>query len=472
MVIKFYDRENELKFLNDAYNKIDAKSMFLVLYGRRRVGKTELVKKFIDGKPHLYAFLEPKSEKEILGELEEQCREFTGTRPRFESFDEFLNFIFKIDNAIVVLDEFQNLLKINPVILSKIQKYWDRHEKDSSIFLIAIGSYTGMIKRIFTDRKEPLFGRADFLINLKPFSFFQSREFLERNLEESFKIFAVFGGVPKYLIYAYLYRENSPLEIVERLFITEPAPLREEGKNILLLEFGSEHKGYFSIIEAIAGGRAVQKEIVDYTGLRKDTVGKYLHELVNVYGVIKRDYPVTERRTSSRVSRYFIKDNFYRFWFKFIYKNLSILESDPGRFTKIIHQQINALYGIVFEKVAKEFLIELNKRKRFPLRFSKIGSWWYGGEEIDLVALNEETKDVVFLECKWSMVDAGRAKKIIADLKRKATFVSWYNSRRKEHFGIIAKRIDGKEELKKQGYLAYDLRDFEKLLPGPSVDHP
>ena len=112
------------------------------------------MKKFVENKPHLYAFIEPKSEKEILNELEEQCKIFSGVRPGFDNWEDFLDFVFKIDKAIVILDEFQNFLKINPIVLAKIQKYWDKYEKNSHIFLITIGSYTGMIKKFLQTEKS------------------------------------------------------------------------------------------------------------------------------------------------------------------------------------------------------------------------------------------------------------------------------------------------------------------------------
>jgi hypothetical protein len=465
MVIKFYDREKELDFLEDVYKKIKTKSIMLVLYGRRRVGKTELIKKFSEGKKFLYIFIEPKPERELLNELEERSKDVLGVKPKFEDWDEFFTFIFReLEDGVLVFDEFQNLLKVNPLIFSKIQKLWDEHQSSSRVLFIVVGSYVGLMKKIFTDRKEPLFGRADFLFNLKPFTFFQTCKFLGRPIEECIQLYAIFGGIPKYLLYSFLYKEK-PLRLAENLFVEEPAPLRDEGKHILVMEFGSEHKGYFSILEAIAAGKATQKEIVDRTGLNKDTVGKYLYELINIYGIIKRDYPLLKKK-SPRFSRYFLMDNFYRFWFRFIYKNLSILESDPDGLIEIMREQMPTYIGVAYEDVARELLVEHSRSEKLPFKFSEIGKWWHREEEIDLVALNEKNKEIAFFEVKWRSLQKRDIERVLENLKMKASLVKWRNTTRKEHYGIVAKKINAKykQRLREQGILAYDLTDIEDVL--------
>ena len=463
MVIKFHDREKELHFIEDAYEKRSIKSIMMVLYGRRRVGKTTLIKKFIDGRKFLYLFVEPKSEKELLTELEDSLTNMLGIRPRLDNWDDLLRLIFTdIKNCIIVFDEFQNFLQIDPEFYSKLQKYWDEYHLTSQIFLITIGSYVGIMKKIFTDKKEPLFGRADFLFNLKPFNFFETHRFIDRSVEETCEIYAIFGGVPKYLLYTMLYFEKT-MSLIDKLFIDEPAPLMEEGKNILIMEFGSAHKGYFSILEAVAQGKTVQHEIVTHTGLNKDTVGKYLYELVHAYGILKRNYPVTAKKKSPRQSRYMISDNFYRFWFRFIYKNQSILISNPDAFKALIARDINTYYGFVFEDIAREFLIELNKQQnRLPFSFLHIDKWWHREEEIDLIAF-DEGNNILFCEVKWKNLSMQGSIHILDELKRKAKSVNWKNSGRVEHFAIIAKNIKGKSEIQKKGYLAFDLDDFKEI---------
>lgn len=456
MVIKFFDREAELKMLEDVFKGVRFKSGFVVIYGRRRVGKTELAKKFIEGKKFIWLFVETKSERLILDDLEKEAEKIIGIKPRFGNWDEFLDFIFSKKDIILVFDEFQNFSKIDSAFFSKMQRRWDEHHRKSRIMIIAIGSYVGMMKKLFYDSKEPLFGRADAMLNLKPFNFVQTCGFLKSigvgmKKEDVMKVYSLLGGVPKYLLYLAQFSLKTPDDVIENLFLKPPGILMEEGKNILAMEFGSEHRGYFSILEAISAGKVLPKEISDYTSLEKDTVAKYLHELYHEYEILKKELPVTEDRT--RDTRYFIRDNFFNFWFRFIYRNAGRIELGSGR---EIFGEINSFFGRTFEDAAAEFI----SAQKLPFAARKIGRWWRKDREIDIIALNEKTKNIAFFEVKWQNLERKDAEKILAGLKEKSAFVGWNLTARKEYFGIVAKKIKGKAELRKSGYLAFDLDDF------------
>ncbi len=321
------------------------------------------------------------------------------------------------------------------------------------------------IKKIFKDTKEPLFGRATMLFNIKPFNFFDSFTFLNAffnlEIEDASKFYFIFGGVPKYLLLAGQMGTDDPVETFKKLFI-DTKILTEEGKNILTLEFGSEHRSYFSILEAISSGNATPKEMSDYTGLQPGAVSKYLHELVNNYEIVIREKPLIMSRT--RDTRYFLMDSFFNFWFRFIYKNSRLLEINPEKAFELIMKDINSYFGKAFEKQAVEFLIEMNRKGLLPFEFMDIGRWWHKTEEIDIITLNKERKEISFFECKWSSLDSTEVEIILAEIKRKATLVNWYNARRKERYGIIAKDIRDKEKLKGMGYIIFDLRDFVPFL--------
>lgn len=459
MVIKFHNRENELKTLEDFFAKIGFKSNFVVIYGRRRVGKTELAKKFLEGKKAIWLFVEPKSDSLILEDLENEAEKLIGIRPRFENWDDFFKFVFSQENIVAVFDEFQNFSRANPQLFSKMQKHWDECHRKSKIMIIVIGSYVGMIKKLFYDKKEPLFGRADMMLNLKPFDFRQTCGFLKHfgiriEKEEAMKIYSILGGVPKYLLYLAQFGLKTSEDIIKTLFLNPPRILLEEGKNILVMEFGSEHRGYFSVLEAISVGKVLPKEISDYTNLEKDTVAKYLHELYHEYEIIKKESPINGKK---RDTRYFIRDNFFRFWFRFIYKNMGKIELDSAHAYKEISDDINSFFGRTFEDAAKEFI----SLQKLPFAVQKIGRWWHKDKEIDIVALNEKSKDIAFFEVKWKTLDKNESEKIIEELKNKSQFLSWNLSNRKESFGIIAKQIKGKDELRRSGYLAFDLEDFD-----------
>ncbi len=463
-MVGFINRKNEIRILEDIYSS--GSSSLVVLYGRRRVGKTELSREFIKGKRAVYIFIEIKPEALIFKDLEESLEEILKVKPRIESWDDFFSLVFEQkEKLIFVFDEFQNLSKVNPGIFSKFQKYWDLNHNESQHMFLIIGSYVGMIKKIFKDTKEPLFGRATMLFNLKSFNFFDSYAFLkfffQLETEDASKFYFLFGGVPKYLLLAGQMGTSDPMETFKRLFI-DTKILAEEGKNILTLEFGSEHRSYFSILEAISSGNATPKEISDYTGLQPGAVSKYLYELVNNYEIVIREKPVIMSR--ARDTRYFLLDNFFNFWFRFIYRNSRLLEINPEMAFELIIKDINSYFGKAFEKLAAEFLIEMNRKGLLDFEFMDIGRWWHRTEEIDIITLNKEKKEISFFECKWSSLNVEEAETILAELKRKAALVKWHNARRKERYGIIAKGIDDKEKLKSMGYLVFDLGDFAPLL--------
>jgi len=457
-MVRFFNREHDISILEDIYAV--PSSSLIVLYGRRRVGKTELGKEFIKNKKSVYLFIETKPDKLLLKDLGESLGQIMGIRPRLDDWDDFFTLIFKIpDKMVIVFDEFQNFTKVNPDFFSKFQKHWDAHHRETQHMFIVIGSYVGLIKKIFQESKEPLFGRATLLFNLKPFTFADSfgflRGYLDIGIEEAMKIFFILGGVPKYLLLAGEFGTADAMETFKKLFI-DTGMLMEEGRNILVLEFGSEHKGYFSILEAIATGKVTPSEISDYTGIPASTVSKYLHELLYNYEIIKKEEPVIKTRVRS--GRYFLNDNFFRFWFRFIYKNYGTFEIDPEMGEDLVKKEINAYFGTAFEGVAKEFLIDINKKDALPFRFLNIGRWWDKDVEIDLIAFNKKSRDALFCEVKWKHLTRHEAEQVIERLKEKAGKVK---GKWNEHYCLIARKIDGKENL---GFLAFDMEDIEQSI--------
>lgn len=453
-MVNFFDRVNELSQLEEIYGA--PASSLVVFYGRRRIGKTELGKEFVKGKKSLYLFVETKSEELLLRDLEIELGTITGVRPRLDSFDDFFTLIFDLQEKLVIIfDEFQNFAKVNHDFFSKFQRYWDLHHRESRHMFIVIGSFVGMMKRIFEESREPLFGRATYLFNIKPFPFADSYTFLNGlkpfNPEEAMKTYFLLGGVPQYLLLAAQFSEPEALRVFEKLFV-ETQILREEAKNILVLEFGSEHKGYFSILEAIASGKTVPAHIEDYTAMPHGTVAKYLNELTYKYEIVKKEEPVI--RGGTRNSRYFMQDNFFNFWFRFIYKYYGTFEIDPDLAESIVKKDLNTYFGYAFEDVAKEILIILNKRQKLPFRFTEIGKWWNKESEIDLIAFDKVSRNALFCEVKWKHLSEKQALSIIENLKGKSKKV---DGKWKANYCLIARKIDGKEN---PGFLAFDLGDI------------
>ncbi|MDT7864736.1 MAG: ATP-binding protein [Thermoproteota archaeon] len=211
---------------------------------------------------------------------------------------------------------------------------------------------------------------------------------------------------------------------------------------------------YKLILEAIAFGKTKINEIKDYIGVKRTDITPYLKNLIEVK-MVKRLVPITEKE-KSRYGRYYISDNFLKFWFRYIYENLSSIEE--GIFdVNTIKQNYNVYLGEVFEEVCRQFLIR-NREKIFP--FTKIGKWWYKDKEIDIVAFNEQSKEILFCECKWK--EEVDAKEILQELKEKAQYVDWNKNERKEYYAIFAKSFKNKAEDK--DVFHFELKDIEECL--------
>ncbi|WP_457752403.1 ATP-binding protein [Thermococcus sp.] len=458
----FYDRERELEKLKDVYSYPG--SSFIVIYGRRRVGKTALVREFLKDKLGLYFFVGEKDEtlllEEWVGEVEEKRSGHLPSyvKPKFDSLEELVEFLLDFSRErklVLVFDEFQNFRVVKPSFFSSLQRLWDEKKETSNLMFIAVGSYVGMIKRIFMDRKEPLFGRADEWMKLKPFDFWTAwgfvRSLVEINPRHFVELYSALGGMPRYLLYVPRYYRGDSIEAIRGLFFDEFAPLREEGLNVLKLEFGRYYRSYFSILEAVSLGYVTPKEISDGTGLKPLTVGKYLSELTNHYEYLVREVPVTENPLKTRKVAYRISDEFFNFWFRFIYHNYTALEEDPGKVFERFRAEFPAFVGKTYERIAREFVKGLN----LGFKPERIGRWWYKGEEIDVVAYDR--KNVILFEVKWRDLSTKDAKRVLKGLEEKAELLPLRGNYR---FGIIARELEGKDELREEGFLAFDLDDL------------
>ncbi len=462
----FYDRERELEKLEEVHSRPG--SSFMVIYGRRRVGKTALAREFLKGKPGVYFFVGEKDEALLLeefgGEVERALSGYLPAylKPKFSSVEELMEFLLDFSREqklVVVFDEFQNFRSVKPSFFSSLQRLWDTKRDSSNVTLLAIGSYVGMIKRIFMDRKEPLFGRVDEWMKLKPFDFWEAYGFVKGFANVSprdfVELYSVLGGMPRYLLYLGHYYGGNVIAAIEKLFLDEFAPLREEGLNVLKLEFGRYYRSYFSILEAISLGHVTPKEIGDRTGLKILTVGKYLSELTNHYKYLKREVPATEDPNKTRKVVYSIRDEFFNFWFRFVYHNYQHLEEgDIETVRNDLERNFFAFVGREYERIAGEFL----RRTDLGFKPIRVGRWWHRGEEIDVVAYDRN--NVALFEVKWKDLGRRDARKILRDLERKGSLVPLKGERR---LGLIARVVKGKDELREEGFLIFDLEDLLSL---------
>ncbi|MFH0985909.1 MAG: ATP-binding protein [Candidatus Omnitrophota bacterium] len=415
--MKFYDREEELAELEKLLGQTAKSSHMAVLTGRRRVGKTLLSLEFVKNKKYLYFFVSKKSETLLCEEYAGEIRRLfpdAAIADGIRSFKDLFHLLLVLardESFTVIIDEFQEFTHINPAVYSEIQKLWDLNKTQSRLNLICVGSVYSLMHKIFEGAKEPLFNRADRILTLKPFPLKVLAQVLcdykAENTRLLFDYYLFTGGSPKYIDLLVENKAFSVKEILD-LMIAADSPFINEGKNLLIEEFGKEYGTYFSILEMIASGKTGRSEI---ESILETNVGGYLDRLEKDYAVIERRKPVNAKQ-NSKTQKYVITDNFLNFWFRFVYRNRSAIET--GNF-KYIKDEILWNYSTYSGKILERFYRALFAETG---RYNRIGSYWDRSHqnEVDLVAINDMKKEMVVAEVKLN------PKKInIEDLKRRAS---------------------------------------------------
>jgi AAA+ ATPase superfamily predicted ATPase len=452
----FIDRERELSLLNERSGSNRAE--FIVIYGRRRIGKSELIDQFIKNNGiRLLAREESKTLQlrifaqklgEFFGDELMRKTEFTG----WDGFFEYLS--GKADERIIIaIDEFPYLIKEDPAIPSILQDYWDTKLKETNIFLILCGSSISMMESKVMGYKSPLYGRRTGQLLLKQIRFIHTLEYI-KNFERAVEFYSVFGGTP-----AYIMETNPEKDIftnIENNILREDSFLYRDVEFVLRQEL-TEPRYYFSILLSIAKGNHRIGLIANDTGLSISIVNKYL-SVLNDLQLVYRRVPVTESY-KSRKGMHFLADNLFDFWFRFVYPDMEEIEKGKGAMVvQGIKPQFNQYVGKHFENIVQDILEVLNERELLPFRFTKIGKWWHKEKEIDVVALNEKNKDVIFCECKWR--DNVNAPEIIRNLREKAGFVPVGSE--KEYYMVFAKSFRKRTE--EEDVILYDIEDMKRLL--------
>ena len=399
LVMKFYNREKELAYLRKIGEDAVRSSRMTVIVGRRRIGKTKLIKEAYPQR--VYLFISKKNEALLCEEFvtiiqNELGIEVFGTFDKFRDLFAYMMNLAKNTPFTLVIDEFQEFLAINSTLYADMQNIWDSHKDRSHMNLILSGSIYSLMKKIFEDKKEPLFGRADHKIHLKPFGVETLQEILADNHpgysdEDLLSFYILTGGVAKYVE---LFVDNGALTFEAQLAMVfdENSLFIDEGKNLLIEEFGREYTTYFSILSLIASSKTSRSEIESILG---KNIGGYLDRLENEYTLIKKIKPIFAKE-GSRTLKYEIIDNFFHFWFRFIYKNRSAIEIENYAYVRSIVQRDFATYSGRF---LEKFFIE---RLKTTGAFSAIGTYWEKGNqnEIDIVAVNEDEKKMLIAEVK------------------------------------------------------------------------
>ncbi|GAB6134657.1 ATP-binding protein [Thermococcus prieurii] len=449
---KFVDRERELKTLNELYEKTGF--TLVLVTGRRRIGKSRLVREFLKDKEAIAVQFEKRVWEYNLAKLNRAIGEhFKIPVPNFATFTDAFRFIVSQTGGrlVVFLDEFSYLLRYSEVE-AEFQSIVDEVLPESDVMLILSASSVGLLKRSFFDYSSPLYGRSDATLNLQPLRFRHLFEwFPSLAPEDAVKLYAVTSGVPRYL--ELLSGRDIEGEIT-RNFFDPNAFLFREAKELLEEEF-REPETYYTVLEAVARGKTRVNEIAGYSFIEPKNTARYLRILEDL-GILKRELPIG-RKAKRGIYRF--KDLYFAFWFRFVAPYFEEIESGfPDGALEDFKRDFNRYLGFAFEDIAKQFLIELNRTEKLPFKFTKIGRWWHRGEEIDLVALNERERKALFVEVKWKDLSEREARGILKDLERKAKvtgFESW-----EELYGLIAKGVEGKEGLREESYPVWDLKDF------------
>ena len=450
MISKFINRVAELNILEKEWKNLPS---FVVISGRRRIGKTRLLEEFSRDKKTLF-FTFPETIKPLqIKEFLEKASKTLNDRwllklNTYNWYDIFDYISDRIKGEMcIILDEFSYAIKSDRKILSDLQRVWDHKFSKSDIMLIISGSLLGMMKDDVLSHTSPLYGRRSRDILLGELSFFDSTKFF-KSFDLGVEMYLLLGGVPEYLKVASKY--SNPKDFLLNEFMSKTGYFYREPYYILSQEL-KELKTYFSIISAIALGNSKAEEIASWVGIEARKIYPYLETLMRL-GFVERLTPITVTR---RVGIYKIRDNMLNTWFNFVYQNREEIEMERPT---LDDNFLKTFQGNIFEKVAREFLIE-----ELGSKFQKIGKWWYGDKEIDIIAINDKTKEIYFFEIKWKKLGIRDTKTILNHLREKSRFVEWNKDERREYYGIIAKSIREKEMFREKGYICYDLRDFEKL---------
>ena len=342
-IMKFYNREKELEILTKADKLKAKKSIMTMLIGRRRIGKTTLALQNFSKDKVIYFFVSKKNEQllceEFIEELSNKLEiKVFGKLSKFEELFEYILELGKTKTFTLIIDEFQEFFRINESIYSSIQKLWDLNKNKTNIHLITCGSVYSLMKKIYEDKKEPLFGRSDFKIDLKPFKVSVLKEILKDNNaysnENLLDFYLLTGGVAKYIELFTLHKSFDLNSMIDT--IIEPNSIfLDEGRNRLIEEFGKEYGTYFSILSLIASSKTSRSEI---ESILERNISGHLSRLENDYNIIKSIKPINAK-PNSKVQKYEIVDNFLAFWFRFIFKYQSLIEAE--NFDRLKEKRLN-----------------------------------------------------------------------------------------------------------------------------------
>lgn len=404
----FIGRQAELRFLEDKYHTDDGQ--LIVLYGRRRVGKTELLRKFCEGKESIFYSCTESLDTQQLATFSERILQKNIPASKyistFNNWEQAFSSITELPGAekkLLIIDEFPYMVKGNSTIPSILQNLWDAQLKNANVMIVLCGSAMSFIEKEILADKNPLYGRTTGILKVLPLDFYDSAKFFPNySMEDKITAYSILGGIPHYL--QQFDNSLSLEENVRKSILTRGSILYSEVEFLMRQEL-REASTYNMIIEAIALGNTGLNDISQKTQIEKTKLSSYLKNLREL-GIIYREFsmesPVKEQANVQR-GLYQITDNYFRFWYAFVFPNLSELETGDveGIWQYVIQPELNRFTSYTFEDVCRQYLRRQNRKNALPFRFTKIGRWWNKTDEIDMLATDNYKQKLLIGECKY-----------------------------------------------------------------------
>lgn len=404
----FFDRTQEIARLHKIEEQSYENAQFTIVSGRRRIGKTMLVREAYKDKPLLYFFVTRRSESDLCAIFIKEIEDVLGVPVlgATNSFADVFRFVMELakrQHVTLMIDEFQEFYRVNPSVYSSMQEIWDRNKQEAKINLVVCGSVNSLLNKIFMNKKEPLFGRQTDSIRVRPFAPSVLKEILSTykpgyTKEDLLALFTLTGGVAKY-VEMFVDKHCMDVDNMLQLVFEKDSYFLAEGKSMLIEEFGKDYGIYFSILSLIAQGHNTRAELEDMLKTKGGLSG-YLKKLTEDYELVTKHQPLFEK-SANKCVRYAIHDRFLHFWFRYIYKYDYIIEAGGN---KKLMQIVSADYTTYSGKVLEEYFISCMTESE---EYTRLGYWEdrNGKNEIDIIGADDLSKQVEFVEVKRQASD-------------------------------------------------------------------
>ena len=401
--MRFFDREQEFEKLREIEELSHEVAQFTIITGRRRIGKTEMVKRFFEDKIMLYFFVTRKAETDLCEIFVDEISTklnipmLDGKGMSFAVIFKFIMELSQTQHINLFIDEFQDFYRVNPSIYSDMQNIWDSYKNKARINLIVAGSVNTLMNKIFKDKKQPLFGRQTATMHVRPFKTSVLKEIMSEycpgyKKADLLALYTLTGGVAKY-VELFIDRKRFTEKKMLDMFFERDSYFLSEGKNMLVDEFGKDYGIYFSILTLIAQGKNTRSELENDLNMKE--LSGYLKNLNEEYGLISKMQPIYEKSSNKNV-HYAINDQFLKFWFRFVYKYTHIIEAGGiERLRAIAERDFTTVSG----KSLESYFIEVLKESGV---YTRLGYWHdrKGENEIDIIAEDELDRKIEIIEVK------------------------------------------------------------------------